>query len=214
MRYWESVGMDPRGNKSLGKAKFVLSNQCKYQYKLLSKEHLVSFWLKARPQVRCRWDGLPAPGYSHPRITQERRKIVGSIGLIVEQVLTSPDADSEAAGVFKAISDDTILEEGYLGRNARRLPPLKRHNSTNSTFESKTLDEDHTDTRYPKLLSTLLTRHLSIDARHLGPLFEGSENNESDRAFIEILYFSPLHRVSTTLDTILRRQVHRQHSQI
>jgi hypothetical protein len=65
MRYWQAHDLDPRSKNSTFPFSFPK------HFGLFSKAHLVSFWKNKN--------------------TKERRKIVGKLGYIVQQIIAKPD---------------------------------------------------------------------------------------------------------------------------
>eukprot|EP01116_Phalansterium_solitarium_P018683 TRINITY_DN5043_c0_g1_i1.p1 TRINITY_DN5043_c0_g1~~TRINITY_DN5043_c0_g1_i1.p1 ORF type:complete len:1345 (+),score=190.37 TRINITY_DN5043_c0_g1_i1:216-4250(+) len=122
------------------------------------------------------------------RSSQERRKIVGSIKSVVQHVLMN--CDSGVQGLYSSSQLD--LSGGGENDKGRR--------------GRKKVDDKALSPRvdYRKLLDKLVD--LSSQEQHLNLLFSKDDwKTQTERAFITILYFSPLVRAGTSMDMVLRR---------
>jgi len=167
MRYWEYNQMDPR-------AADTPPNRPKFSFPpnnsqaLLSKAHITQFWLKTSPLVR--------------------RKIVGGLGHIVEQVLMENSEES---------TDYCDYLDCPSGRKSDQRSSNSSGNKARKT-KARPAKED-----YPRLLEALVD--LSMEEKTLELLFKEKEDTQHSEMFIEILYFSPLSTIGSPLNMILRR---------
>lgn len=152
MRYWEQNQLDPR--VTYGKRRYTFPN-CTSQ--LLSKAHLIEFWINTEPLVRL--------------------QIVGGLGSIVDTALR--DSALESSKDNKPVCTP-LSSPGSISafRKTRKGSDAAR----NHVFP-------HNDIR---LLSALVD--FSMEKKAVEFLFasHADKSKINHRAFIEILYFSPL----------------------
>jgi hypothetical protein len=199
MRFWETHNLDPRRVRPCV-ARYTFPNPIDA---LLSKGHLIEFW--------------------RTRTIAERKTIVGKLGLLVHAVLFNTSANRKgAAAALTAIGAPQptarVIRDANSDVSPQHVDYLKLLESLIQLSGEDRVDHlvDTVRVSATGVAATAASGHLRPESNVFVPVHRSRRNSlasisrqgtqqDSEKAFIETLYFSPLNRIGTPYDVILRR---------